>query len=143
LREENRPNLAKNRDFSGTRNPRAQINIRKYGENYVPSDSVWYKRAAGVFYLAKKNNIPVGFSSAVEFASYIKSIAPQKCPVFNKKFTERGTGFDRWSPSIDKINPKKGYVRGNIQVISMLANCMKRDATATELRAFAQWVLKE
>lgn len=143
LREENRPNLAKTRDFSGAKNPRAQINIRKYGEDYVPSDSVWYKRAAGVFYAAKKNKVPLGFESAIELAAYIKSIAPKKCPVFNKRFTGRGNGFDRWSPSVDKINPKKGYVRGNIQVISMLANCMKRDATATELRTFAQWVLQE
>ena len=87
LREENRPNLAKNRDFSGAKNPRAQINIRKYGENYVPSDSVWYKRAAGVFYAAKKNKLPLGFESAVELAAYIKSIAPKKCPVFNKRLS--------------------------------------------------------
>ena len=143
LREENRPNLAKSRDFFGANNPRAQTNIRKYGDDYIPSSSVWYKRAAGVFYSAKKNNVPLGFDSAVELAAYIKSIAPEKCPVFNKRFTERGNGFDRWSPSVDKINPKRGYVRGNMQVISTLANCMKRDATSTELRKFAQWVLQE
>lgn len=142
LREENRPNLAKHRDFNGRNNPRAKINIAKYGEQYVPSDSVWYKRASGIFYGARKKKIVVGFSSAVELAAYVKSIAPKVCPVFGCKFVERGNGFSKWSPSIDKIDPKKGYVVGNIQVISMLANCMKRDATEKELQAFANWVLK-
>lgn len=142
LREENRPNLAKNRDFRGAKNPRAQINAKKYGVDYVPSDSVWYKRASGVFYAARKKGIPLGFQSAVQFAAYIKAIAPDKCPVFGKQFTERGSGFDRWAPSIDKIDPSKGYVKGNIQIISMLANCMKRDATVSELHMFANWVLK-
>jgi hypothetical protein len=45
--------------------------------------------------------------------------------------------------SIIDFDPKKGYVRGNIQVISMLANCMKRNATPSQLKQFARWVLKE
>jgi hypothetical protein len=77
----------------------------------------------------------------MEFASYVKSIAPAKCPVFNRRFVDRGVGFSPWSPSIDKIDPAKGYVRGNVQVISMLANAMKRNATPAQLRQFAEWVL--
>jgi hypothetical protein len=78
----------------------------------------------------------------MEFASYIKSIAPAKCPVFNRRFVERGAGFSPWAPSIDKIDPAKGYVRGNVQVISMLANAMKRNATPAQLNQFARWVLR-
>ena len=46
------------------------------------------------------------------------------------------------APSADRIDPRKGYVRGNIQVISMKANAMKANATPEELRSFALWVLK-
>jgi hypothetical protein len=142
FREENRPNLAKSRDYRGSKNPRAKRSADINGGVWVPASSIWYKRAAGIFYSAKNKGIPLGFKNVAELATYIKSIAPYKCPVFNKKFVERGNGFSKWSPSIDKINPKKGYIRGNIQVISMMANCMKRDATAQELRQFAGWVLQ-
>lgn len=143
LREELRPNLWKKRDFSGSKNPRAKINIKKYGDKYIASNNRWYKRASGIFYGAKKRGIPVGFDSAVEFAAYVQAIASDRCPVFNKKFVERGSGFSKWSPSIDKIDPKKGYVPGNIQVISVFANKMKQDASQQELQAFAKWVLEK
>lgn len=38
------------------------------------------------------------------------------------------------SPSIDRIDPKRGYVRGNVVVVSMRANSIKREATIDELR---------
>jgi hypothetical protein len=132
---------ASRRDFRGAKNPRARAAKRKAGADYTSSSDVWYKRAAGVFYSARRKGTPMGFDSAMEFAAYVKAVAPAKCPVFNRRFTERGSGFSPWSPSIDKIIPTKGYVRGNVQVISMLANAMKRDATAAQLRRFAEWVL--
>lgn len=141
-REENRPNLVKNRDYSGVRNPRAKKSAATNNGVWVPSSSVWYKRAAGIYYSAKKQGLPLGFSSAAELASYVVEIAPAKCPVFDVAFVERGSGFSNWSPSIDKIDPKLGYVRGNIQVISLLANCMKRNASKEQLKQFAHWVLR-
>ena len=53
-------------------------------------------------------------------------------------------GSDRgWNtPSIDRIDPKRGYVKDNIQVISNLANRMKTNATEEQLVAFARGVLK-
>jgi len=140
FRNENRPSLVRNRDYSGRKNPRAQKSIAASGGIWVPSNSVWYKRAAGVFYTAKKAGIPVGFGSVAQMAVYVRSIAPPVRPVFKQPFAERGQGFSKWSPSIDKVDPKLGYVPGNIQVISMLANCMKRDATREQLHMFADWI---
>lgn len=143
LRDELRPTYAKRRNFRGENNPRAKSSREKSGGVYVPSNSVWYKRASGIFYAARKQNVPVGFKTVVELAAHVLSIKPARCPVFDKPFVERGAGFSQWSPSIDKVDPRKGYVKGNIQVISMLANCMKRDATPAQLKQFAHWVLKE
>jgi len=69
-------------------------------------------------------------------------VVPEVCPVFGTKL-QRGDGrLQKASPSLDKIEPSKGYVRGNIQVIPLKANTMKQDATPEELRMFAKWVLK-
>ena len=65
------------------------------------------------------------------------------CPVLGVPLERAvgGSALDN-SPSIDRIDPSKGYVKGNVQVLSKKANAMKQDATPEELVKFAQWVLK-
>lgn len=47
------------------------------------------------------------------------------------------------SPSLDRKDSAKGYVKGNVWVISQLANQMKSNATVDQLRRFARWVEQE
>ena len=42
------------------------------------------------------------------------------------------------SPSLDRINPAGGYIRGNVRVISDKANRLKGDRSLIELRALSQ-----
>ena len=44
------------------------------------------------------------------------------------------------SPSIDRLDNTKGYVKGNVWVISTLANNMKNSAGFKDLHIFADWV---
>ena len=47
------------------------------------------------------------------------------------------------SPSLDKFIPSKGYVKGNIQVISWRANWLKNNGTTEEWIKIAEWCQKE
>lgn len=44
------------------------------------------------------------------------------------------------SPSIDRFNPKIGYVPGNVRVISHRANQLKSNGTLAEMRAVVQYM---
>lgn len=69
---------------------------------------------------------------------------PILCPVFGVPMTHhRGrSGGDKYSPSLDRIVPSLGYVPGNVQVMSHLANNMKSYATTEEMVTFAKYVLR-
>jgi hypothetical protein len=55
------------------------------------------------------------------------------CPVLGIKLEFGTAGFRDNSPSIDKIDPKLGYTKDNIQILSWRANRLKVDATIEEL----------
>jgi hypothetical protein len=59
---------------------------------------------------------------------------PNICPVLNIPLTV-GTGkLHAASPALDRIDSSKGYVKGNVRVISHRANTLKSNATLEELR---------
>lgn len=64
-------------------------------------------------------------------------IVPTHCPVFGFPLEHGGKGFHESSPSIDQINPAKGYTKGNIIVVSFKANRMKQNSTVEELERLA------
>lgn len=80
---------------------------------------------------AKKNNIPFDITPADIFI-------PSHCPYLKKKMI-KGTMM---APSLDRIIPELGYVRGNIEVISRKANAMKSNASVEELLEFAYTILE-
>lgn len=70
-------------------------------------------------------------------------VIPNICPILGIPLKENKgkSGAYRDSPSLDKIDPTKGYVKGNVQVVSQLANGMKHNATTEELITFAKYIL--
>ena len=63
-------------------------------------------------------------------------IIPDVCPLLGiplESNAGKGKGATGNSPSIDRIDPTKGYVKGNVWIISMKANAIKNEATLAEL----------
>jgi hypothetical protein len=59
---------------------------------------------------------------------------PLTCPVLGipLDYFKKGSGGSNHSPSIDRLVPDEGYVRGNVRIISQKANRLKQDATVSE-----------
>ena len=72
-------------------------------------------------------------------------VIPTHCPILGLPLEHhRGrSGAFKASPSLDRIEPELGYVKGNVRVVSQLANAMKGAASPEELLAFADWVYAE
>lgn len=82
---------------------------------------------------AKRNNI--------EFYLDVEDIIiPTHCPVLGIELSFMNRGIKDNSPSLDRIDPSKGYIKGNVMVMSFLANSMKRTADSKTLLKFADWV---
>ena len=94
---------------------------------------------------AKQRAKTKGITFTIEFADLVFL---DRCPILDiplKSYSGHvdkrpGGRFDSYS--IDRIDPTKGYITGNVQVISHLANMMKSAATPEQLLKFAAWVGK-
>ena len=69
-------------------------------------------------------------------------IIPEKCPVLEIPFIQGIKGDYQYTYSLDRIDNTKGYIKGNIQVITNKANSMKNSATIDELKVFCENMLK-
>ena len=67
-------------------------------------------------------------------------VIPETCPYFPHiklvVLNTRVPGHD--SMTLDRIDNSKGYIPGNIEVISYRANSLKKDATVAELKAIVE-----
>lgn len=60
-------------------------------------------------------------------------IIPERCPALGIRLMVGGARSDQ-SPSLDRVIPDAGYVKGNVRVISDRANRLKGTATLAQLR---------
>lgn len=66
-------------------------------------------------------------------------IIPDICPALGISLERESR--DRWysGPSVDRIDNTKGYIPGNITVVSRRANILKKDATLDELKLLSEY----
>ena len=87
---------------------------------------------------AKRDNLPFDLD-----IDYIRSIWVDTCPVLGIKLEVSKNGWSsNNSPSLDKVVPSKGYVKGHVNIISWRANRIKFDATVEELQLIVEYTLQ-
>ena len=63
---------------------------------------------------------------------------PKLCPILGVPLVLGKANNYEFAPSIDRIDSNKGYIKGNVKVISALANRMKTNATKEQCLIFAK-----
>ena len=93
-------------------------------------------RASKLKTKSRGNKIPYDLDG-----KYLQSIYPEdgKCPALNVEMKAGSDSDWRLSPSVDRIDPSGGYVRGNVIWISWLANCIKSSATPKQIVAVGEF----
>lgn len=64
---------------------------------------------------------------------------PDLCPIFGVPFEFPKWGKAKHSPSLDRIDNSKGYIKRNVLVVSEFANRVKNSATPDELMLIARF----
>jgi hypothetical protein len=77
--------------------------------------------------------------------SGLKRLAPDTgvCPILGIPLFVKGEVAGPNSPSLDKIIPELGYIKGNRWVISYRVNAMKNDANLDEIILLGKWAQGE
>ena len=115
-----------------------QEHKEEYKKRY--ESNIIYSKIYGAKDRAKKNNLPFNITE-----QDIKDVWPidNKCPALDIKFIIGGRDTMNYdSPSLDRIIPSKGYVKGNIQIFSALANNIMSNATPEQVIKVGQYFKK-
>lgn len=89
---------------------------------------------------AKKNNLEFGLKSYKDLPPTPSFCPILGIPIFVKEGSKNG-GSDN-SPSLDRIDNTKGYVKNNIHIISRKANQMKSNANFEEIKMLYKFMKK-
>lgn len=69
-------------------------------------------------------------------------IIPVYCPILNCKL-EKGEGYLFNAMSLDRVDNTKGYIKGNVRVISRKANLLKSSLTLDVLENIIKYIKNE
>lgn len=61
---------------------------------------------------------------------------PDICPILGISLKEN-------SPSLDRVDNSKGYIKSNVRVVSSRANTLKRDASLEELEKIVEYMRRQ
>lgn len=116
------------------------VEIRNYFDLDIKNPEITYQneydRIRGYIirntkYCSKRRNICFNLK-------YTDFELPEYCPILGLKleYGSSGNGNNPNHATLDRIDNKKGYIPGNVMIISRLANAMKNESTFAQLDKF-------
>ena len=114
---------------------------RRDRERDTKSQREWRKRNPFKFKCSAKRQYCVKNSLPFNLTpEYLEGLWSGKCPVLGVRMDILAHKDDLYAPQLDRIDPQKGYVEGNVVWLSRRANNIKGNATIYELSAVLKWM---
>jgi len=95
---------------------------------------------AALYYEAKKRAKQSGLDFNIDKDDII---IPDVCPILGIPLQKHRVKFGYDSYSLDRVDSTKGYVKGNVRVISWHANNLKRALTIEQIERMLQYMRGE
>jgi len=125
----------RNKDVWNNRKESYNKNMRKYRSTIKGAIMTSLVAAKG---RSKKQGI--SFDLDLEYVTNLFEKQQGKCAITGEVMVPKSK--ERLSPSLDKIDPQKGYTKGNVQWLTWKSNMIKQDMNMDELRNFCLKVLQ-
>jgi hypothetical protein len=99
-----------------------------------------FKRSSPKFYLLKNAKARAKLKSLECTITVNDFEIPEYCPCFGMRLEFGDKHYCEESPTLDRIDNAKGYVPGNVQVVSWKANRLKNNATRQDIETLLDWI---
>jgi uncharacterized membrane protein len=126
---------------------------REYFKKHYPANRSKYIETAKQYRYNLKEHNPSKYlyqvvkqnasKRGIEFNIEVEDIVvPSHCPILGieLKFHTGKYGPEPNTPSIDRKDPSKGYVKGNVHVLSHKANTLKNNATIEDIEKLLNYM---
>lgn len=126
-------------NYKKIKEARGELVRDKAKKGVAQCQTPWYRLWIGAKHRAKKKSVPFSLDQEDIKELVIDLLV---CPVLGIKLNWEADKLEDNSPTLDKIVPELGYVKGNIAVISNRANRIKTNATADDIGKVYCWLIK-
>ena len=89
----------------------------------------------GMLRFAKRRATRDGLPFTIELCDIV---IPKVCPILGRPLEKSFGRIGLNSPTLDRIIPALGYIKGNVWVISWRANSLKKNGTLEEFKALVR-----
>ena len=123
---------ARRRKYNATHPEQSKAQAERWNAKVatLASDAFFSAKYNGLRRRAKEKNLDFNLDR-----QFLKSIYPKdnECPALGIEFQLGSEGGRATSPSVDRIDNSKGYIKGNIVWVSSLANMIMTSATPQQV----------